>query len=300
MNASAPSVSYRIPLKFGYLDVAFCIRECGAVHDSHLPSLSHSHYDYELQYVTSGVGRIRIGEDIYTASENELLIIHPSEYHYQLEGIGRSGCKLYSFHLELCPPTPNEDLLPHHAYRILEGLLSNTRVLQGAKDSLLPQYLYLLSQELSSQRPVLLPNLGAICRLMLCEIVRLAGDLPEWFFPPEERSLSHRDRSAVDRFFESRYMHNVHIQELAEEMKLSVRHVARIMKETFGMTFTEKLTEVRLWEVARQLELSHEPASIISQACGFNNYNYFYVCFRKHFSMTPSEYRAQKRKEATK
>ena len=130
--------------------------------------------------------------------------------------------------------------------------------------------------------------------MLLTEILRLSKDIPDWFFPVESERARDYDSVAIDDFFSTHSLGKIKIQDLADELKVSIRQVNRILHRLYGMSFTQKLTEMRLWEVARQLTLTQRSITAISQDCGFNNYNYFYVCFREKFGMTPTEYRAQK------
>lgn len=103
-------------------------------------------------------------------------------------------------------------------------------------------------------------------------------------------------RNKIDEFFSQKYLTNVKINDLANDMNLSVRQVNRIMIKYFGVSFKTRLTEMRLLESALRLKTTNDSALTISRDCGFNNYNNFYTAFIKKFKVTPTKYRALHKK----
>ena len=295
ISSDAPktsSGSFELPIKFGYLDAAFSLNNNFLLQPANRTSTPHNHQDYEVYYVNSGHCTLTIEGKNHTVSAGDLLLIHPFEYHCRTH-VSPSSAAYFNFRFSVKqPPEKEGQPLPTSAYQFLEQLLLGTRVIH-CHDKLLSLYLNRLHSEIKEERSGYLGSAQALFMLILTELVRLAGELPEWFFPNEEMKFRGYDRNAIDSFFAEKYLSNVKIQDLAYDMKVSVRQVNRIMHRMFGMSFTQKLTEMRLWEVARQLSSTQKTVTTISQNCGFNNYNYFYICFRKKFNMTPTEFRAR-------
>lgn len=285
-------LNFDSPAKFGYLDVTFNLSESLLHQPSNRPSTPHNHHDYEVYYISSGHCTLNIEGKTYTASAGDLLLVHPLEYHCRTH-ISPSNAAYFNFRFSVKqPPEKENHPLPLDAYECLEKLLLQTRTIH-CREKLLLLYLNRLHNELKEEKAGYWGNAQALFMLIFTEFIRFAGELPEWFFPNEESKFRGYDRNAIDAFFASKYLSNVKIQDLAYDMKVSVRQVNRIMHRMFGMSFTQKLTEMRLWEVARQLSSTQKTVTTISQNCGFNNYNYFYICFRKKFNMTPTEFRTR-------
>lgn len=78
----------------------------------------------------------------------------------------------------------------------------------------------------------------------------------------------------------------------ADAMRMSAKHLNRIVQESVGKTTTMLITERALLEAKRLL--SHSELSLIEVAdfLGYEDYAYFSRLFKKHTAQTPSEFRA--------
>ncbi|MBE6541952.1 MAG: helix-turn-helix transcriptional regulator [Ruminococcaceae bacterium] len=101
----------------------------------------------------------------------------------------------------------------------------------------------------------------------------------------------------LDQIIERNYMNDITIEDIAEKMYLSSRHVYRIVKSRYGKTFRRVITDRRL-ELARQLLLTCDlTAEKIAEYVGFGSREGFYREFTKKYSITPMEYRKQNSKK---
>ena len=86
---------------------------------------------------------------------------------------------------------------------------------------------------------------------------------------------------------------------IAARHRLPVRYVQRLF-ETEGISFTQFVLEQRLAR-ARQLlidpRLAHYKMSMVAIEAGFSNMSYFYETFRRRYGASPSDVRAQARRE---
>ena len=105
---------------------------------------------------------------------------------------------------------------------------------------------------------------------------------------PPNRNITH-----ILTYMQMNYK-TVTIAELATVFNYSERHIARMLKESIGYSFTSILQSIKLNKAAElllNLDLSiHDAAEI----CGFTNISHFYKIFCKRFDMTPQEYRKKK------
>jgi AraC-like DNA-binding protein len=101
----------------------------------------------------------------------------------------------------------------------------------------------------------------------------------------------------IDNFFNrSYYLQSITIENLAEELNLSVRQVNRILKEDFNTSFHAKLIERRLFHGKKNLLRSDKTVEDIAIKVGFSSSSGFYIAFKKEFGMTPLEFRRLYRK----
>jgi AraC-like DNA-binding protein len=82
---------------------------------------------------------------------------------------------------------------------------------------------------------------------------------------------------------------------LAAKLGVSVRYVQDLLYET-GMTFSDRVLELRLLKAHRMLAASAAQLKIveIAYACGFGDISYFNRSFRRRFGVAPSGVRGQR------
>ncbi len=71
----------------------------------------------------------------------------------------------------------------------------------------------------------------------------------------------------------------------------SREHLTRSMKQYYGITPSEYITDLRLNHSANLLISSNLSATDICYECGFENLSWFYKQFAKKFGVTPKEYK---------
>jgi len=84
------------------------------------------------------------------------------------------------------------------------------------------------------------------------------------------------------------------VEQLAEEIGLTRRSLARKTKKHLGQTPSQLIRTMRLERGARLLSETTETVSQIAYAVGFNSLSYFSRSFRSHFGVPPSTYREEK------
>ena len=79
--------------------------------------------------------------------------------------------------------------------------------------------------------------------------------------------------------------------DLAAEISLSSRQLSRVFSDIYGMSFKEKLIEIRLHRAAQLLEQTELRVDEIAAAVGYGSPSGFHRAFNKYFGCTPFEYR---------
>ena len=87
------------------------------------------------------------------------------------------------------------------------------------------------------------------------------------------------------------YLGTKSLTQIAKDLFVSKRQLERYIKKTFGTTFVERRTFLRI-EAAKKL-LTNSDASIeeIIDQVGFSNKSYFYKKFYEHTGFSPGDYR---------
>ena len=81
---------------------------------------------------------------------------------------------------------------------------------------------------------------------------------------------------------------------LADHVGLSASHIQNIFKAATGSSISAYLRRLRLNKATEFLAQTDVPISEIAERTGFGNSNYFYTVFKRHYAVTPSEYRANR------
>lgn len=98
----------------------------------------------------------------------------------------------------------------------------------------------------------------------------------------------------IEDYLYENYMEQITLDELCASLSYSRTQMRRILNECFGMTFTEKLRDVRL--DAAKLLLNNTELTIeeISEQCGYETRQGFESMFTKFVGTTPKQFRKQK------
>lgn len=93
------------------------------------------------------------------------------------------------------------------------------------------------------------------------------------------------------RYLQEHYPERLTRDEVAAVAHLSPAHFSRQVKATFGRTFTELLTGLRVERAAEMLSRTDKPIAVVALATGFTDQSYFTKVFRRAKGRTPSDYR---------
>ena len=119
--------------------------------------------------------------------------------------------------------------------------------------------------------------------LVASVLFRLYAEL----FTPAGGSNQHVQK--VESFIQARYMENITVEQIAQQMNLDRRYLTRLFKEKTGKTIQEYLIEVRLKEACEYLRQGfsvHRTASL----CGYEDVSNFSRMFKKQFGLSPAHW----------
>lgn len=87
------------------------------------------------------------------------------------------------------------------------------------------------------------------------------------------------------------------IEELAGQCGCGTRYFSRLFRHHFGRTFRSVQTMLRLQKARRLLQFTDRYVANIALECGYQNTNLFNALFKRHFGITPSDWRMQSVRE---
>ncbi len=103
---------------------------------------------------------------------------------------------------------------------------------------------------------------------------------------------------AILRYMEVNYK-TATLKTTAARFGYSPSYLSTLLAKTTGHSFTAIKHEICMNQAAFLLTNSDMIISDVAQSVGFSNMSFFYSVFNRKFSMTPAEYREQKREEKT-
>ena len=87
------------------------------------------------------------------------------------------------------------------------------------------------------------------------------------------------------------------VKYLTVEMGMSRASLYNKVKALTGLGVNDLINRIRIEQAMRLLTDTDIPIAEVSERIGFSNARYFSTCFKQFTSMTPREYREQKRNE---
>lgn len=299
MSISKNPFSLYFPVKLGCLKLLAFIDENLHVEDDECLSKPHSHHIYELRYIESGeCTQILNGIPLILAEQN-VILVKPDEYHYQknIDPNNQNSQFSIRFQIENTPAVS----APHQsrALKNLREILDSVRFVKDEKNAL--TYLFhRIEYEITKKPDGYIQNLQFLTSLIITEFIRYSKKNIKAIFPPEDVKYRGLMFTKLEQFFSWKYSDNtIKIQDLANDIKLSKRHTARILQQVYGMSFSGKLNEVRIQQATYQLIYSDLKIEEISKNCGFSNSSYFFMQFKKSHGVTPAIFRQKNNLEVS-
>jgi len=97
----------------------------------------------------------------------------------------------------------------------------------------------------------------------------------------------------VKSIIAAKYMHPITVQEIADDLFLSVSHANNLFKKQTGQKIFDYLTAYRMEKAKLLLRQSDKRIYEVVEEVGYTNKSHFCLIFKKHFGFSPSDYRSQ-------
>ena len=91
------------------------------------------------------------------------------------------------------------------------------------------------------------------------------------------------------QMIKARYREDLTLDDVAEELDISLFYLSKLFRKEAGASFTEYLTQVRIDHAQRLLEEGNLSIKEVAYAAGFNSQSYFSKIFKKYTGKSPSE-----------
>lgn len=95
------------------------------------------------------------------------------------------------------------------------------------------------------------------------------------------------------QYIEENFSNEITLEQMAQQCNYSASYLSKMFKMELGINFYEYLTRCRLQHAIRALAVTEKKIATIALENGFSDVKALNKMFKKHFAMTPSEYRKQ-------
>lgn len=94
-------------------------------------------------------------------------------------------------------------------------------------------------------------------------------------------------------YIDEHYEQKIELEDIAKIGGYNITYTSQFFKRQMGISFVEYVLRLRIRDATVRLASTDEAVARIASDCGFADVKAFNVAFKKHFNMTPTEYRKQ-------
>ena len=253
------------------------------------PIPRHSHSSYELHLQTKGTGYIVTDHGTSSIGPGSVYVTGPNVFHSQ-HFDEDSVMEEYSVNFEFIRNKSDRQHMIHcdDADAVIHNFVSKTFWI-GQDNGTLTEYFTRLFTELTHPSIGAYENIKALLTMIItCCSRYYSCDYKNIEFP--QKNLDDKRRLIIESYF-IRIKEDMNPEELSERLCISVRQLDRIIKQYYGQSFKDKLTQAKIEASLTYLANEAFTISTVSDIMGFTNESYYCKVFKKHFACTPTEYR---------
>ena len=237
----------------------------------------HCNAEWEFHFIRKGTCQVYVDQKAYLLEAGQALLIAPGRYHQANACNGEFERFTLGFVLS--------------AGVISRQLTQKTEALPVfIPDKGVLHTIDRIIAETADQQPYGEAYLGA---LICCLTVELLRSL-EIGVHTAQKEVAAPDMlltQKIDTYFEQHFADSCGEMELAKQLHFSRRHLVRILKKHYNMSFREKLLSTRMDYAAFLLRTTDLPVSTIATDVGYGSESAFFKVFRRCHNLTPRQYR---------
>ena len=249
----------------------------------------HFHPEIELVYVNKGQGKRHIGNHLSYFNNSQLLLIGSSLPHNGFtnrltvngsETVVQFKPDFLGDHFFSIPEMEPVSLLFERAKK---GILFGIKT----KKKIGPKIEKLSEKEGFKKILLLLEVLHVLSKSEDYTILNADG----FAFETEPQDSAKIDK--VYQYINNNFKQHITLDDIAEEVSMTVPAFCRYFKKVTGKTFTKLVNEYRVVHATKLLSESQMSITDICYECGFNNFSHFNKLFKEFTGKSASKYRSE-------
>ncbi|WP_079913082.1 AraC family transcriptional regulator [Paenibacillus sp. 32352] len=252
---------------------------------------NHAHGGYELHFIPYGYGRLIAEGDHYTLKPNTFYLTGPMIYHEQTTFADNplAECCITFDITVLKKRKQDNEYLRIEADLMIETLTS-TRFWFGEDEYGSMELFQKIMNELDNRLIGYYHNIRSYVSQIIVNAVRSYRGQNKADYTLPRKTLNEKREHLLDALMNAETP-GMSLEQMASELKVSKRHLHRLMKKQFHMTFKQKLSNEKL-EIAKKL-LTGTKLTIdeVARSAEYSSSSYFCKKFKEHTGMSPTQYR---------
>jgi len=261
---------------------------------------THCHSDFELHYIYDGNIKLKVQDSIYSLKKGSLYLTPPFNYHSLISVT--ENVKRVSLMFSLKRTKVNDPYDTYQTYvDILNSIHSFTEI--NISKHYFLEILDFIENAKASDR-INLHQITALFTLIFTDIAQTlytqkndsdAGLTYDIYDITADENYSRKIKA--ETFISHNFKSDITIKELAENLNLSIRQTTRFLNEEIGLSFSEFMSHIRIAYAKTLIESSSISLQDIAYETGYNSYNGFSIAFKRHTTLTPTQYAKLYRKK---
>ncbi len=269
--------------------------------DGETVEVLHEHMEFEIYYVLDNRIVSRVADNELTVNRGELLLLAPGAKHHTVyePGVEKTYFVLI-FSVEAQPNLKTSQPECRLQFEEIQGRLDRVRelghlVAPGHPD--MDLILDRIRQEMLDRQTGWNDLVNSYLHHFFIHAMRgVDTDRSAVPAPSEHLNLG----VEATKFMHRNYHRDIALEDAAEYLHISPRHVNRAFRQVFGSTFSKTLSLFRLNYAKKYLLATDEPIEKIAEMVGFHSSRTLFKLFNQYEHMTVSDWRQLHRKAAKK
>jgi len=251
-----------------------------------IPTHSHGSNSYEIHYIYSGYGKVKINEVFYDLKPGTLYITGPLIGHAQIPCSEDPMCE-YCVYLEV---TREKGKRKKSIEETISDLFVSNPFWLGADKQNILSIMQQLFCEIEHQLFGYEESIISLLRQLIISIVRNYMEITSISRNYTHLTFTDNKPLVIEEYFLYEY-NNLSLEDLSSRLNLSPRQTERYLKEHYGKTFIQKKTESKMATAALLLSDSSMSITNVSDDLGYSSIEHFSTAFKRYYGYSPSEYR---------
>lgn len=251
--------------------------------DSEVMRGIHTHFTYEVFFVTSGELEL-VMENYSKLYKNSVLIISPRVKHYSVPSEDGSYCLLFSL-----------DSVDEGCDKRIAAL--KKKLSEGVYEMPISEEITFYIKKLTEKSAVRTAEAERAASL-LAELIFnsiISDILPQDKSKEIKGNVHYEHIEAIEGYINTNLHKKITLSDIAKNVYLSTKQISRIIEREYGCGFSELITDKRLASAEILVRNTDMKISQIAERTFYGTEAYFYTAFKKKYGMSPLQYRKEAR-----